>query len=100
MGITLRSGDTRLSGRSSLLFFTLCAAPCLLCAQNMPSTAAPQSAVPAWAQPGSPTHKQAPPPADFPTPSRNFDTPIGLFEGQSAIGSAVVPGSANYDATT
>src|SRR3954468_14924655 len=100
MGIALRSGDTRLSGRSSLLFFTLCAAPCLLCAQNMPSTAAPQSAVPDWAQPGSPTHKQVPPPEDFHRPSRNFDTPIGLFEGQSDIGSAVVPGNASYDDAT
>jgi hypothetical protein len=40
------------------------------------------------------------PPPDFPRPSRNFDTPIGIFEGQSDIGSAVVPGSASYDAGT
>src|SRR3954470_17738989 len=95
MEITLGRGGFRLSGRSLLLFFTLCAAPCLLCAQNMPSTAAPQSAVPEWAQPGSPTHKQVPPPADFHRPSKNFDSPIGLFQGQSDIGSAVVPGSAS-----
>jgi hypothetical protein len=56
--------------------------------------------VPEWAQPGSATHKQVAPPADFHRPSRNFDTPIGIFEGQSDIGSAVVPGSANYDAVT
>ena len=68
------------------------AAPLLLLAQ------AP--AVPDWAQPGSPTHKQVPPPADFHRPSRNFATPIGLFEGQSDIGAAVVPGSAAYDAAT
>src|SRR3954468_8968126 len=100
MEITLGRGGFRRSGRSSLLFLTLCAAPCLLCAQNMPSTATPQSAVPDWAQPGSPTHKQVPPPADFHRPSRNFDTAIGSFEGQSDIGSAVVPGSATYDAAT
>jgi hypothetical protein len=56
--------------------------------------------VPAWAQPGSTTHTQVAPPPDFHRPSRNFDTPIGIFEGQSNIGSAVVPGSASYDAST
>jgi len=56
--------------------------------------------VPAWAQPGSATHTQVAPPPDFHRPSRNFDTPIGIFEGQSDIGSAVVPGSASYDAST
>lgn len=56
--------------------------------------------VPDWAQPGSPTHKQVPPPADFHRPSRNFDVPIGIFEGQSDIGAAVVPGSATYDSAT
>ncbi|MEI9977134.1 MAG: biopolymer transporter Tol [Ignavibacteriota bacterium] len=40
------------------------------------------------------------PPADFHRPSRNFNTPIGVFEGQSDIGAAVVPGSASYDAAT
>ena len=57
-------------------------------------------AVPDWAQPGSPTHKQVPPPPDFHRPSRNYDTPIGLFQGQSDIGAALVPGSASYDSAT
>lgn len=57
-------------------------------------------AVPDWAQPGSPSHTQVPPPADFHRPSRNFDTPIGMFQGQSDIGAAVVPGSASYDRST
>ncbi len=74
----------------SWLMLTLYAAPNLFAAQ----------AVPDWAQPGSATHKQVPPPADFHRPSRNFDTPIGLFQGQSDIGAAVVPGSASYDAGT
>jgi hypothetical protein len=56
--------------------------------------------VPAWAQPGSATHVQVAPPADFHRSSKNFDTPIGIFEGQSDIGSALVPGSASYDAGT
>jgi hypothetical protein len=55
---------------------------------------------PPWAQPGSPNHAQVAPPADFHRPSKNFDTPIGIFEGQSDIGSALVSGSASYDATT
>jgi hypothetical protein len=57
-------------------------------------------AVPPWAQPGSATHTQEAPPPDFHRPSMNFDTPIGIFQGQSDIGSAVVPGSASYDAAT
>src|ERR1035438_10386937 len=57
-------------------------------------------AVPAWAQPGSATHVQVAPPADFHRPSKNFGTPIGIFEGQADIGSALVPGSASYDAST
>jgi hypothetical protein len=76
----------------------LCAAPHLLPAQQTSLPATPS--VPDWAQPGSPTHKQVPPPADFHRPSKIFDSPIGLFQGQSDIGSAVVPGSATYDAST
>jgi hypothetical protein len=56
--------------------------------------------VPDWAQPGSATHKQVPPPADFHRPTNTFITPIGIFDGQSDIGSAVVPGSASYDPAT
>src|SRR3984885_4031024 len=56
--------------------------------------------VPEWAQPGSATHKQVPPPPDFHRASPTFAKPIGIFEGESDIGSAVVPGSADYDAAT
>jgi hypothetical protein len=74
------------------LFWTsaLYTASHLLCAQEKPD-------VPAWALPGSATHVQVAPPADFHRPSRNFYTPVGIFEGQSDIGSALVPGSARYD---
>jgi hypothetical protein len=75
---------------SSLLALMLCTAPHLVGGQA--------SSAPAWAQPGSPTHVQVAPPPDFHRPSRNFDTPIGLFAGQSDIGGALVPGSASYDA--
>ena len=67
---------------------------------NRAGEAKSASAAPAWAQPGSATHTQVAPPADFHRPSRNFDTPIGVFEGQSDIGSALAPGSASYDART
>jgi hypothetical protein len=63
-----------------------------------PSTSTPS--VPVWAQPGSATHTQTAPPPDFHRPSKNFDVPIGIFEGQSDIGSPIVPGSASYDANT
>jgi hypothetical protein len=65
-----------------------------------PAQNPPASAAPAWAQPGSATHVQVAPPADFHRPSRNFDMPIGLFEGQSDIGGPLVPGSASYGAAT
>ncbi len=59
---------------------------------------APQ--VPDWALPASPTHKQVPPPAGFHRATRTVTTPIGIFEGQSDIGGALVPGSSSYDAAT
>jgi hypothetical protein len=75
-----------------LLLITLSIAAHLLRAQT--------AAAPAWAQPGGANHVQVAPPVDFHRPSKNFDTPIGMFEGQSDIGNAVVPGSASYDAAT
>jgi hypothetical protein len=78
--------------RYFLTALILCTATHLLHAQ--------ETNVPAWAQPGSATHVQVAPPADFHRPTRNFDAPIGIFEGQSDIGSAVLPGSAGYDAGT
>jgi hypothetical protein len=71
----------------------------MLCAATHPVRAQVPVA-PAWAQPGSATHVQVAPPPDFHRPSKNFNTPIGIFEGQSDIGSALVPGSASYDAGT
>ena len=76
----------------SAAFFALFSAPCGLLAQS-PSA-------PAWAQPGSSTHTQVAPPTDFHRRSKTFTTPIGIFEGQSDIGSAIVPGSASFDAAS
>lgn len=71
----------------------------LVCAQTAQTRSQAGAAqAPEWAQPGSATHQQVAPPEDFHRPSTNFDAPIGIFEGQSDVGSALVPGSASYDA--
>lgn len=85
--------ECRFSALSLLLFTAL---P-FLYSQTPDAPSMPAPTVPAWAQPGSATHTQTAPPPDFHRPSKNFDMPIGIFEGQSDIGSAVVPGSASYD---
>jgi hypothetical protein len=80
------------------------AASVLLCvgfvglAQGASAPTTPE--VPEWAKPGSATHQQVSPPADFHRETTTINTPIGLFQAQSDIGSAVVPGSANFDANT
>ncbi len=53
--------------------------------------------VPEWALPGSASHDQVPPPADFHRTTITDNTSIGIFEGQSDIGAALVPGSSSYD---
>jgi len=73
----------------------LSATPILLCAQIQTTPVTPD-----WSLPGSPTHKQVPPPQGFHRASVNFDTPIGIFQGQSDIGAALVPGSASYNPAT
>jgi hypothetical protein len=81
-----------------LAALAFCSATIILQAQTPPAQNQPPSSALAWAQPGSATHVQVAPPPDFHRPSRNFLMPIGIFEGQSDIGSALVPGSASYDA--
>jgi hypothetical protein len=78
--------------RTFAIAVVLCTLPLVLPAQT--------PAIPDWALPGSATHKQVPPPADYHRPSRNFDTPIGVFDVMSDIGGPAVPGSASYDAAT
>ena len=72
-----------------LMACALCAAPYIASAQT-PS-------VPDWALPGSATHHQVPPPAGFHRASRTLEAPIGLFEGQSDVGGALVAGSSQFD---
>jgi hypothetical protein len=76
------------------------AAAGVLRAEASGGEAAPAPTAPAWAQPGSATHVQVAPPSDFHRPSRNFQVPIGIFDGQSDIGGALVPGSASFEAAT
>jgi hypothetical protein len=54
---------------------------------------------PDWALPGSATHKQIPPPLDFHRPTKTENKVIGKFQGQSDIGSALVPGASGYNAS-
>ena len=63
----------------------------------IPSSHAQTLTAPDWALPGSPTHKQVPPPAAFHRPSRIFATPIGIFHAQADIGSALVPSTATFN---
>jgi hypothetical protein len=85
-----------LFGRIILLGGVLCMAVSLLFGQA-PAT---NPAIPDWAYPGTATRKQVPPPADFRRPSKTTNTPIGIFDGQTDVGSAIIPGSASYDAGT
>ena len=80
---------------ASLLFAALSIATS---AQTPVPPAAASPAIPAWAQPGSANHTQVAPPSDYHRPPKNFDTPIGIFTGQSDIGSPALDGSASYDA--
>jgi hypothetical protein len=90
---TIRTTPARvLRGSFLAAVVTLGAAASLLHAQ--------QPAVPDWALPGSDTHQQVAPPPDFHRPSRVFDTPIGIFDGQADVGAALVPGRASFDAAT
>jgi len=74
----------------------LCSSTFIASAQTSPSGVE----VPDWALPGSATHKQVPPPLDFHRPAKTENKKIGIFKGQTDVGSALVPGSSSYDAAT
>jgi hypothetical protein len=82
------------------IVLALCMAATLLFGQAQAQTPATNPAIPDWAYPGTATHKQVPPPADFRRASKTTITPIGIFDGQTDVGSAIIPGSASYDAGT
>jgi hypothetical protein len=67
------------------------------CTAYLQASAQSKEEVPDWALPGSATHKQVPPPADFHRTTRTENTGIGIFEGQSDIGAALAPGSSSYN---
>jgi hypothetical protein len=90
----------RCLGRFALWAAMVCAQPHLLPAQAPQPAGGSAPAVPAWAQPGSANHTQVAPPKDFHQSSRNFDVPIGIFDKQSDVGGAALPGSASYDASS
>lgn len=75
----------------------------ILCAASYSSSAqteSPKVVVPEWALPGSATHKQVPPPIDFHRITKTENSKIGLFEGQSDVGAALVSGSSSYNKKT
>jgi len=75
-----------------LITIIVCAASYYASAQNV--------IVPEWSLPASDTHTQVSPPTDFHRPARTVNEPIGIFEGQSDIGAALLPGRSNYDPNT
>lgn len=81
------------------LVILTCLSPLALSAQT-PTTASEPFKVPEWAHPGTATRQQVAPPADFRRASTHFNVPIGIFDGQTDVGSALVPGDAYYDPTT
>jgi hypothetical protein len=90
----------RVSRSALLLAPLLCTVPHVLRAQATSAPASSKPGAPDWAQPGSATHTQVAPPPDFHRATRTSDTPIGIFQGQSDVGGALLPGSASYDPGT
>jgi hypothetical protein len=73
---------------------------CITTYQVSAQDAAAKVVVPDWALPGSATHKQIPPPANFHRDTRTENKRIGIFQGQSDVGAALVPGSSSYNTTS
>ena len=100
MALSIRRSSAKHALLPSLIVLLLYVSPHRLDSQTTRPPTKPKLVVPAWAQPGSPTHEQVPPPADFHRSSKTFYIPIGVFDGQSDIGAALVPGSGMYDPAT
>jgi len=82
---------------TSSLYFALLAAALV----TAPPAASGQTA-PAPQQPAAkaPAPKVQTAPADQNHPTRNFDTPVGIFTGQSDIGGTTLPGGSLFDPRT
>ena len=68
--------------------------------QTKAQTITPKVEVPDWALPGSASHTQVPPPADFHRTTRTEAKAIGIFTGQSDVGAALMSGSSDYNPVT
>ena len=88
---------TSYNQRTAAIAITAVVATCCTssCKVNNSPTAATQPVVP-----GSSTHKQVPPPADFHRATKTANRRIGLFDGQSDVGASLVPGNASFEPTT
>src|SRR5580704_4171454 len=73
---------------------------CIASFQSSAQSAPAKVEVPDWALPGSATHTQVPPPAGFHRVTRTSNTRLGIFQGQSDVGAALVPGSSSYNKAT
>jgi hypothetical protein len=83
------------------LAFFLVAILSLFVSSGVSGQSAPANViVPDWAQPGSATHTQVPPPADFHRVSRTENVQIGIFQGQTDVGAALVPGFSSFNKET
>ena len=90
----------RFSLNQRIVFF-LISLPVFLISQGIFAQSVPENVVvPDWAQPGSATHKQVPPPADFHRASRTENVQIGVFQGQTDVGAALVPGFSSFNKET
>ena len=98
------SPSTRLTGRARVRHAAGLAPLVLACGATLvaqgPAPTATRPQAPDWAYPGTATRTQVPPPPDFRRASTHYKIPLGIFEGQSDVGTAVVPGSATFDAGT
>lgn len=56
--------------------------------------------LPDWAKPATATHTQVSPPTDYHRMPRTTLGPIGIFEGSSDVGAALIHGSSSYDPKT
>lgn len=72
--------------------------PQIASSQEEPVKPTTTEEVPDWAKPASATHQQVSPPSDYHRDAITDMTPLGIFDGQSDVGAAIIAGSSTYDA--